>query len=239
MMISRLEALFWLQFFLVVIGVSHQLTVNFLLVPLFIGLLLFANLVLKRLFVIDRVFIFFSVLFVGYFVRCVLAETFMQINFVQESSMIISGYALVNAFQNLKFSIFSTRLAYSLILITTLYFIATYAIGIPALESVSYIFLSGSYHIVTWLCLLTIGLYEVFSRKPRLTIYVVFFVMSLLLGGRSGIVISFLLLSVKFLLNNKRSGKSALLVSKWFLFLLITFFIWDYELYKVGDLLFR
>ena len=234
MNISKLEGLFWLQFLLLVIGSTHLLTVYFLAVPLAIGVFLFVNLVVSNKIVNDQLTWFFCVLLVGYVFRSFFTQTIMQFIFFQDVAMILSSYGLVHYFQRLKLSIFSYYCYLFLLLITSVYFVVGFALGIPALVSVKVFFQSGSYHIVTWLFLLLIGVFTSFRPTKSILPYALFFLMSVALGGRSGMLLSALIVALAFLELNKNRQ---LLIKIGTLVLLgvIVAVVYTTEAYLVGD----
>ncbi|MFL2716293.1 MAG: hypothetical protein ACJ0FF_02655 [Gammaproteobacteria bacterium] len=211
---KKLEFLFWLQFLLVIVASSHQLSKWFFGIPVLIGLIFAVNLIFSKKFDLNNsINAFFSIFLVGYFLRSVFLLELGSVRFVLDIAMILSSYGLTSTFSNMQISQKGYYFACSLLSIFLIYSLILLLAGIPQIDGISWVFLSGSYHLVAWIGLLLVAILESRKLKVSITPYVLFFVLCLVLGGRTGIVVSTLMLLFKGAVFSSKNVYKRLLFS--------------------------
>ena len=194
---KKLEFLFWLQFVLVVVASSHQLSKWFFGIPVLIGLICAVNLIITKKGKLNIIDGFFCIFIVGYFFRSTYLLELWSFAFVSDICMILSAYGLTSTFSNMQISQKGYYFACSLLSVFLSYSLILLLAGIPQIVGIGWVFLSGSYHLVAWIGLLLVTVLESKKLDVSITPYVLFFTLCLILGGRTGIVVSAMLLIFK------------------------------------------
>ena len=188
-----------LFYFFLIIACSGYLGLNFL--PFFLLYGAFIGIYSNKIFLKDRKYIIF--LFIIFFLipfinsnSNVLLFDFCLNIFILFSSILISQFFFFNrGFDKFKITI-------SLNIIFFIYLLICSFLGISLIDSVKLIFPNSSYHIIFWIlfifnsiCLIDLSHHKsIYKNKKKIFfLSLSFFVISLLLGGRSGVIISLLI----------------------------------------------
>lgn len=196
--LKRKTALFWLQFFLVFVAASHYLTVYFFLVPVLLGFIFALSLMLKPEVKKDAISIFFLLLLTGYLFRSGFNGLYFTIGFWQDLLLIFYNYSMVRLFANYRLGSRESKLVIYILFALLFFYLAGQTLGLSSLELSRIIFTSSSYHIVAWFGLIFVAM-VVSSHgvsKESLVVISLYFLLCIMLGGRTGVFMSvFLLLS--------------------------------------------
>jgi len=192
------QKLFWIQFTLIIIASTHYLSIWFFLVPVSFGL--FASIVFcSRLrFRKDIIHFFFFCLLLGYTFRSASNGLLLTIEFWKDLILILYNYAMVQVFQNYKMSRKDVIATIAILLLLSLYFFIGRLAGVNVLILAKFLFSGSSYHIIAWFGLILVGFVVISQGANNLTKWAVvaYFILCLLLGGRTGIFIAAVLLAV-------------------------------------------
>ncbi len=186
-------------YFLLIIACSGYLGLIFL--PFFLLYGAINGIYSKKIFLKDRkhIVFLFILFFLIPFIKSnsnVLLFDFCLNTFILFTSILISQFFFF------KRGVDKFKITISLNIFFILYLIICSFLGISLIDSVKLIFPKSSYHIVFWIlfifnsiCLIDLSHYKLIYKNKKKVFFLTlsFFVVSLILGGRSGILISALI----------------------------------------------
>ena len=197
-LLNKKTGLFWLQLFLVFVAATHYLTVYFFLVPVLLGFTYALSYMLKPKVKKDAISMFFLLLLTGYLFRSGFNGLYLTLGFWQDLLLIFYNYSMVRLFSKYRLGNREAKWIIYIFFALLFFYLAGQSMGLSSLELSRLIFTSSSYHIVAWFGLIFVAL-VVSSHgvsKVSLAVISLYFLLCIILGGRTGVFMSaFLLLS--------------------------------------------
>lgn len=219
-------AVFWLQLLLVFVASTHYLTVYFFLLPVLLGFIFSLSLMMKPNVKKDSISMFFFFLFTGYLFRSGFNGLYFTLGFWQDLLLILYNYSMVRLFADYKLGGKESKWVLYILSSLIIFYLVGKNLGLNSLEISKIIFTSSSYHIVAWFGLILVALVFASQGLSRNSLIVVtlYFLLCILLGGRTGVFISlFLLLAYLFVAMKERFSfiLSLIIISGVLFFMLI------------------
>ena len=206
----RILFFFWLQFVFLALGATHYLSVYFFAVPVFISFLLVAPAVVKLHLKVDVVSAFYVVLILGFFWRNAYNDLIMSLESAKDLVLILYNFAMTKFFLQVKMGPKSKSAVVYVLVILVFFFGLGRFLGYSSLELSGIIFTTSSYHMITWFMAILIT-FMVLQRESvglQLKIAVVLFlILNLLLGGRTGIIVSTFIATFVFAMSGQRFSR--------------------------------
>lgn len=197
-MIKTIDFLFITLVTSLVISASHYLTLQFYAVPISIGFTVCCFVLLNGKVKFDGVLLFFVLLLFAVFFRGVINGVLFSFDSLKSIVLILYNYGLVRYFSEYEPKPIAIQFVLAVLFIWLLYFILGRLAGYNSLTLSAILFSGGSYHIIAWFGLFFVS-FVVFFCSQQIYIWisiVLYLLLCLLLGGRSGVFISIFIFSI-------------------------------------------
>ena len=235
MLLLDRKVFFWTQFSLLLIITTGLVPFWSYFIPVLLGVIVLIANIFTRGYRIDSVVIFFAIFILFFFVRSFYNNLLLSIDFYKDLAALLYNFGMVYYLRNYQISSKGIRNIIVLFYVIIAIFFLSIALGQSSIEVVSLLFRNSSYHFVSWVTLLLFGLCVRSNPSSYQHLALLFFTMSILLGGRTGIYISFCILAFGVIIKTDRKNNDSFIKLMFvaLIGLFYSFFLYGYDVF--GD----